>query len=100
MSYLWIKSFVYEELSRFTLLSFLSMLIYYDKTKYFDKLFLAAHSCSSHKNYTMDVSYPTNDLFLILGLDILYSFDCLGSKICNFIQDMKPAVRSNSAKLS
>ena len=37
-------------------------------------------------------------IFLILGLDILDSFDCLGSKIGNFIQDMKPAVWSNSAK--
>ena len=77
------------------------MLIYYDKKKIF-KLFLAAHSCSSRKNYTVDVSYPNNDflfIFLILGLDILYSFDCLGSKIGNFIQDMKPAVWSNSAKL-
>ena len=27
-----------------------------------------------------------------MGLDILDSFDCLGSKIYHFIQDMKPAV--------
>ena len=49
----------------------------------------------------MDVLYPNNDFFiyfLILGLDILESFDCLGSKIGNFIQDMKPAVWSDSAK--
>ena len=35
---------------------------------------------------------------LILGLDILDSFYCLGSKFGNFIQDMKLAVWSNSAK--
>ena len=49
----------------------------------------------------MDVLYPNNDflfIFLILGLDILDSFDCLGSKIDHLIQDMKPAVWSNSAK--
>ena len=37
-------------------------------------------------------------LFLILGLDISDNFDCLASKIGNSIQDMKPAVWSNSAK--
>ena len=78
------------------------MLIDYDKKEFFEKLFLAAHSCSFFKNGTMDVLYPNNDFFiycLILGLDILDSFDCLGSKIGHFIQDMKPAVWSNSAKL-
>ena len=77
------------------------MLKYYDKKLCFEKLFLAAHSCSSRKNYTVDVSYPNNDFFIyffILGLDISDNFDCLGSKIGNSIQDMKPAVWSNSAK--
>ena len=37
--------------------------------------------------------------FSILGLDILDIFDCLGSQICNSIQDMEPPVWSNSAKL-
>ena len=68
------------------------MLIYYDKKELVDKLFLA----------TVDVIYLNNDflfIFLILGLVTLDSFDCLGSKIGIFIQDMKPAVWSNSAKL-
>ena len=68
---------------------------------FFEKLFLAAQSCSFCKNGTVDVLYPNNDFFiyfLILGLDILESFDCLGSKIGNFIQGMKPAVWSDSAK--
>ena len=38
-------------------------------------------------------------LFFIFGLDILDSFDCLGRKIDHFIQDMNPAVWSNSEKL-
>ena len=53
------------------------------------------------KNGTLDVLYPNNDfsfIFFILGLDISDNFDCLGSKIVNFIQDMKPTVWSNSAK--
>ena len=37
-------------------------------------------------------------LLFIIRLYILDSFDCLGSKIDNFIQDMKLAVWSNSAK--
>ena len=68
----------------------------------FEQLFLAAQSCSFRKNGTVNVLYPNNDflfIFFILGLDILDSFDCLGSKIVNIIQDMKPAVWSNSAKL-
>ena len=32
------------------------------------------------------------------AIDILESFDCLGSKIGKFIQDMKPSVWSDSAK--
>ena len=48
-------------------------------------------------NGTVDVLYPNDDFFLILGLDILDSFDCLGSKIGYFIKDMKPAVWSNLA---
>ena len=70
--------------------------------EFFDKLFLAAQSCSFRKNGTVDVLYPINDflfIFLILGLDIIDSFDCLGSKIDHFIQDMNPAVWSNSEKL-
>ena len=51
----------YDELSGLTLVSFLSMLIYYDKKDFFDKLFLAAHSCSFLKNGTMDVLYPNKD---------------------------------------
>ena len=65
------------------------------KKEFFEKLLLAAHSCSFRKNGTVDVLYPNNDflfILLILGQDILDSFDCLGSKIGNFIQDMKPAV--------
>ena len=71
------------------------------KKEFFKKLFLAAHSCSFRKNGTVDISYPKNDflfIFFILGLDISDNFDCLGSKIGNSIQDMKPAVWSNSAK--
>ena len=42
----------------------------------FEKLFLAAHYCSSRKDHTKDVSYPNNDFlfsFLILGIVILDS---------------------------
>ena len=56
----------YDELSRLTLVSFLSMLIYYDKKLFFEKLFLAAHSCSFKKNGTMDVLYPNKDFLFIV----------------------------------
>ena len=38
-------------------------------------------------------------LFLNIGTRLLDSFEYLGSKIGNFIQDMKLAIWSNSAKL-
>ena len=41
------------------------MLIYYDKKEFFEKLFLADHSCSFCKNGTMDVLYPNNDFLFI-----------------------------------
>ena len=71
------------------------------KKEIFEKLFLAAHPWSFCKNVTVHVLNPNHDflfIFFILGLAVLDSFDCLGSKMGNFIQDMKPDVWSNSAK--
>ena len=78
------------------------MLIYYDEKNLLKHYFLLP----IHKVfvnvvpwfcYTIMMTLFLN-LLLILGLDILVSFDPLGSTIGNFIQDMKPAVWSNSVK--
>ena len=54
----------YNELSRLTLCSFLSMLIYNYKKRIFKKLLLAAHSCSFLQNDTVDEQDP-QDYFLV-----------------------------------
>ena len=74
------------------------MLIFYDEKEFFKKYFyLPIHAVFVKM---VDVSYPNNHFFyfLILGLDISDIFDCLGSKLCNSIHDIKPAVWSNSYK--
>ena len=70
-SALWADAFYksicpYDELSSLTLVSFLSMLIYYDKKESVEKLFLAAHSCRFVQNGTMDVLYHNNDFLFIV----------------------------------
>ena len=57
--------YAYDELSRLTLVSFLTMLIYYDKKEFFEKLFLATHSCSFCKNGIVDVIYLNKDFLFI-----------------------------------
>ena len=80
-------------------------MIYYDKKRIFNKNYfkLPIHAVFKEKNGTIDVLYPNSDSFIIfllmLGLNILDSINCLGSKVGTFIQNMKPAVWSNSAKL-